>query len=72
MRATPRPAPARLLLLASTAAIALLAGGCAATAPNDPARAERNAQGQAALEGMENAVLKDNNPSTPVKAKPPN
>ena len=71
MRATPHPAPARLLL-ASAAAIALLAGGCAATAPNDPARTARNEQGQSALEGMENAVLKDNNPSTPVKAKPPN
>jgi hypothetical protein len=72
MRATSRPAPARMLLLTGAAAIALFACGCASNAPNDPERAQRNAQGQGALEGMENAVLKDNNPDTPVKAKPPN
>ena len=72
MRTPSRPAPARLLLLTGAAAIALLAGGCASPPPNDPARAARNEQGQSALEGMENAVLKDNNPNTSVKAKPPN
>jgi hypothetical protein len=72
MRAPSHPAPAHALLLAGIAAIALFAGGCASPPPNDPARAARNEQGQSALQGMENSVLKDNNPDTPVKAKPPN
>jgi hypothetical protein len=36
----------------------------------DPARASRNAAGQAALADMENTVLKDNDPNTPSREKP--
>lgn len=50
---------------------ALALYGCA-TPPPGTAKAERNEAGQAALEGMENSVLRDNNPDTPVRAKPPN
>ena len=53
------------------ASIVLVAQACASTDPGDPARASRNEAGQAALEGMENAVLKDNDPNSPVvRSKP--
>jgi hypothetical protein len=60
------------LKLAVVAVIALAVPGCASTGPTDPARASRNEAGQTALEGMENSVLKDNDPDTSVRAKSPN
>jgi hypothetical protein len=61
-----------ILKLTAAAIVALLVQGCAAKGPPDPARAAKDQTGQTALEGMENSVLKDNNPDTAVRAKPPN
>lgn len=51
-------------------AMAALVAGCAAY-PGGATQSERNARGQGDLAGMENAVLHDENPQNPVKAKPP-
>jgi hypothetical protein len=61
-----------VLKLTAAAVAVLVLSACAAPAPSDSSRATRNQAGQSALEGMENSVLKDNNPDTSVKAKPPN
>jgi hypothetical protein len=61
-----------VLKVTAAAIVALLVQGCAAKGPPDPARAAKDQSGQTALEGMENSVLKDNNPDTAVRAKPPN
>ena len=58
-----------MVKLTVAAFVALAAQGCASPGTTDPARASRNAAGQAALDGMENAVLKDNDPDTPSREK---
>lgn len=51
-------------------AVAALITGCAAYPTGGPPT-ERNIRGQGDLQGMENAVLHDENPQNPVQAKPP-
>jgi hypothetical protein len=58
------------LNLTVVAVIALLVQGCASTGPADPARAARNEAGQAALEGMKNASIADDNPNSPWLPQP--
>ena len=55
------------------ALLVMLAQACASTPSSDSTRASRNEAGQSALEGMENSVLKDNDPNSPVlRSKPAN
>ena len=52
--------------------VLLVLQSCASTNPTVQGRASRNEAGQSALDGMENSVLKDNNPDTPTRVKSPN